>query len=675
MTETAPKSRHWSKRLDSNGVCWLLFDKHEASTNVFSRETVEELRAELGALAADVPRGVVIGSAKSSGFIAGADVTEFQDLTSPEQVVAGARAGQAMCQQVEDLPCPTVAAINGFALGGGLELALACDYRVASESYERSIGLPEVQLGFNPGWGGTVRLVQLLGAPQALDLMLTGRSVSAVEASKIGLVDKVTAADSLDDAAVAILQERPRAQRPSLYIRLLNLALVRPWLARSIRTRVRKRANPEHYPAPFAMIDLWQRYGASGQEAYEAEARSIGELLISRTSKNLVRVYFLRERLKKLAPKQDRVQHVHVIGAGVMGGDIASWCALRGLDVTLQDREMRYVEPALARAKKLFAKRLRGPGQAAAAEERLKVDLDAAEIGSADIVIEAIIEDLAAKQSLFQGLESKISDTAILATNTSSITLEEIAAPFAEPQRFVGLHFFNPVSRLPLVEVIKGEQTSEDTLVRALSFAIQIGKLPLPCRSAPGFVVNRILAPYMLEALRAHEEGIALETIDTAAEEFGMPTGPIELADRVGLDIALHVTEILGSEAPAMLRRKIEAGDLGAKTGRGFYEFENSRPKKRSAFAPPDDELKDRLILALVNEAMACYEDGVVEELDLLDAGVIFGTGFAPFRGGPINYARERGIGNVIQRLEYLAERFGTQFTPRPGWRELAADE
>lgn len=267
MTETAPKSRHWSKRLDSNGVCWLLFDKHEASTNVFSRETVEELRAELGALAADVPRGVVIGSAKSSGFIAGADVTEFQDLTSPEQVVAGARAGQAMCQQVEDLPCPTVAAINGFALGGGLELALACDYRVASESYERSIGLPEVQLGFNPGWGGTVRLVQLLGAPQALDLMLTGRSVSAVEASKIGLVDKVTAADSLDDAAVAILQERPRAQRPSLYIRLLNLALVRPWLARSIRTRVRKRANPEHYPAPFAMIDLWQRYGASGQEA------------------------------------------------------------------------------------------------------------------------------------------------------------------------------------------------------------------------------------------------------------------------------------------------------------------------------------------------------------------------------------------------------------------------
>lgn len=419
------------------------------------------------------------------------------------------------------------------------------------------------------------------------------------------------------------------------------------------------------------MIDLWQRHGANGPSAYAAEAKSIGELLVSSTSKNLVRVYFLRERLRNLAPKEDGVERVHVVGAGVMGGDIASWCAMRGLTVTLQDREMKFVEPALERAKKLFKRRLRGPGDAAAAEKRLTVDLDAKQIGSADVVIEAIVEELDIKQSLFRELETDVSETAILATNTSSITLEEIARALVDPGRFVGLHFFNPVSRLPLVEVVSGAQTDEAVVRRAMSFVTQIGKLPLPCRSAPGFVVNRILAPYMLEALRAHEEGASLETIDKAAEDFGMPTGPVELADRVGLDIAAHVTELLGSSAPESLRAKVRAGELGAKTGKGFYEFKNNRPQKSSRYEPPTQDLQDRLILALVNEAMACYEDGIVDDLDLLDAGVIFGTGFAPFTGGPIHYARDRGIDNVIARLEVLAERFGTQFTPRAGWRNL----
>jgi 3-hydroxyacyl-CoA dehydrogenase/enoyl-CoA hydratase/3-hydroxybutyryl-CoA epimerase len=503
--------------------------------------------------------------------------------------------------------------------------------------------------------------------------MLTGRSVSAVEARTIGLVDKITAGDRLDDAAAEILRKRPPLRKPAWYLRLLNLSPIRPFVARSVRAQLRRKASPDQYPAPFAMIDLWQRHGASGAAAYSAEAKSIGELMTGATSKNLVRVFFLRERLKKLASKDEKLRRVHVVGAGVMGGDIASWCALRGLDVTLQDREQKFVEPALARARKLFAKRLRGPGDAAAAEARLRVDLQAECVGDADIVIEAIIEDVDAKRALFSELETKVSETALLATNTSSITLEAITERTAVPHRYVGLHFFNPVSRLPLVEVVRGEQTDDETLSKAMSFAVQIGKLPLPCRSAPGFVVNRILAPYMLEALRAHEEGIALEVIDKAAEAFGMPTGPIELADRVGLDIALHVTELLGSEAPAALRTRIEAGDLGAKTGKGFYEFENNRPKKKPVHDAPDEDLTDRLILALVNEAMACYEDGVVEDLDLLDAGVIFGTGFAPFRGGPIHYARQRGIETVVERLDDLAERFGTQFTPRPGWRKLAA--
>jgi len=651
----------------------LSFDKQDSSVNALSQDSVRELAAELSFLSADPPAGLVIGSAKASGFIAGADISEFQQLENAAQAAAMSARGQDLCQQVADLPCPTVAALNGFALGGGLELALACDYRVAVKSFERCLGLPEVQLGIHPGFGGTVRAVRLLGAPMALDLMLSGRSVSPVEAKTMGLVDRVVDADSLYEAAAAILKEQPRLHRPRSYLRLLNLALVRPWVARSIRSRVRRRADPKHYPAPYAMIDLWQRYGARGPGAYVAEANSIGELLVGSTAKNLVRVYFLRERLRNLAPKRDDVERVHVIGAGVMGGDIASWCVVRGLAVTLQDRAMEYVEPAIERAKKFFKRRLRAPGDAAAAEERLTVDLDATQIGETDVVIEAIVEQLEPKQSLFRKVESEVSEHAILATNTSSIRIEEIAAAMVDPGRLVGLHFFNPVSHLPLVEVIRGAETNEAVLHRAMSFVTQIGKLPLPCRSEPGFVVNRILAPYMLEALRAHEEGFSLETIDKAAQNFGMPTGPVELADRVGLDITLQVTEILGTSAPELLRAKVKAGELGAKTGRGFYKFKNNRPQKASRYDRPSQDLQDRLILALVNEAMACFEDGVVDDLDLLDAGVIFGTGFAPFTGGPIHYVLERGIEDVIVRLESLAERFGARFKPRPGWRKLAA--
>ena len=383
MAATAPESRHWRKRIDADGICWLLFDKQDSSTNVFSRDALEELRSELNRLADAVPAGVVIGSAKASGFVAGADITEFQDLTSSEQVVAASSAGQAMCQQVADLPCPTVAAIDGFALGGGLELALACDYRVATESYERSIGLPEVQLGFNPGWGGTIRSVQLLGAPLALDLMLSGRSVSSVEALKMGLFDRVVAAEALDEAAAAILKSRPALRRPPLYLRLLNLAPLRPWLARSIRARVRRRANPAHYPAPFAIIDLWQQFGASGSRAYEAEARSIGELLVSRTSKNLVRVYFLRERLKDISHRSRIAFRSRACNR--------RWCdGWRYRELVCAARPRRHASGsrnALCRTgagaspiKLSFGKLLRGPGQAAAAEKSgCKVDLDANE--------------------------------------------------------------------------------------------------------------------------------------------------------------------------------------------------------------------------------------------------------------------------------------------------------
>lgn len=678
MDPSTQELRHWKASTDGDGIRWLTLDKAGSSTNTLDQEVLVELDALLEAAASAPPRGLVIQSGKSTGFIAGADIREFERLENAAQGAAAAARGQAVLRKLAELPCPTVAAIAGYALGGGLELALACDYRVAAESYARSLGLPEVQLGIHPGFGGTVRSVQLLGAPLALDLMLSGRMLSPVEARKAGLIDELAPQSALSDAARELLSTRPRAQRPAWYLRLLGARPVRPFLARKIRARVRRRANPEHYPAPFAILDLWLEHGARGTGAYAAEAESIGALLVTPTCKNLVRVYFLRERLRGLAPKQSGIRRVHVVGAGVMGGDIAAWCALRGLTVTVEDRAMEYVEPALKRAAKLFRKRLRGPGEAEAATARLEVDLEGEETAGAEVVVEAIVERLDAKRALFEKLETRADEAAVLATNTSSIRLEDIAAGMRHPERLVGLHFFNPVAKLPLVEVIRTDRTDPAVLDKALSFVTQIGKLPLPCRSAPGFVVNRILAPYMLEALRAHEEGHQLETIDRAALDFGMPTGPIELADRVGLDIALHVMGILrdtlGTQPPAALEAKVEAGDLGAKTGRGFYEFKNNRPVKRSDFAPPDKELRDRLILSMVNESMACFEDGVIDDLDLLDAGVVFGTGFAPFRGGPIRYARETGVDAVVARLEALTERHGGRFSPRPGWQRLGAE-
>jgi 3-hydroxyacyl-CoA dehydrogenase/enoyl-CoA hydratase/3-hydroxybutyryl-CoA epimerase len=663
--------------MDQQGICWLTLDRADAKANTLSSAVLEELAAELDAIERSGARGVVFKSGKTTGFILGADVKEFGRLRDASEGAAIAGRGQSLMNRIAGLEVPTVAAIDGYALGGGLELALACDYRIAVGSYERTLGLPEVQLGIHPGFGGTVRSVQLLGAPRALDMMLTGRALSPREALAFGLVDRVVERVGLEAAAAGLIVDRPPRRGAPWHLRLLSAAAARPALAVFLRKQVERRVRREHYPAPFAILDLWRRFGGRGDEALRAEVLSIGELLVTPTCRNLVRVFELRERLRNLAPRDNRIERVHVVGAGTMGGDIAAWCALRGLSVTLQDRAQQYVEPALARARELFHRRLRAPGEADAAMARVVVDLEAKQVDSADLVIEAIVENADAKSELFRSLEPKLRADALIATNTSSIELEKLAGSLQRPERFVGLHFFNPVASLPLVEVIQGRDTAADAVERALSFVTRIGKLPLPCRSAPGFLVNRLLTPYMLEALSAHVDGAALETIDAAAKRFGMPVGPIELADRVGLDVALHVAELLGdllgTNVPDLLRQKVAAGHLGAKTGRGFYAYgkDGKAIKNRSA-ATPDSKLADRLILPLLNEAVACLDAGIVADEDLLDAGVIFGTGFAPFRGGPIRYARERGVAEVVATLEALAGQFGTRFTPHKGWRALA---
>ncbi len=681
MTDHQKEQTHWHQETDENGTVWLCLDKFESSANVLSESVLREFETLLTAFESKPPDGIVIYSGKDSGFVMGADINEFTRIESAEDAFHLIRLGQQLFNRLEALPCPTVATINGFCLGGGFELALACKYRLALENDKPIIGLPEVQLGLHPGFGGTVRSVNMAGVRNAMQLMLTGKPIRIDKAQRFGFIDKITPADSWREAAQSLLKSgRPKATAPFLD-RLLNLGFVRPFIVRALTKQVSSRARKDHYPAPYAMIDLWSQHGASGSGVYEAEARSFADLMIGSTSRNLVRVFFLQNRLKSQGNKpKERIRNVHVVGAGVMGGDIAAWCALRGLNVTLQDRGEEYITPALQRAAKLFDKRVRKPEERSAVDERLRSDVAGDGIAGADLIIEAIYENLEAKQALYEKVQATMKPNAILATNTSSIRLEELRTALRDPDRFIGIHFFNPVAQLPLVEIVRCQDTQQEVLDAGFGFVKAIGKFPLECASSPGFVVNRILGPYMAEAMYLAEAGVPLTTIDRAAEQFGMPMGPIELIDSVGLDVAMHVSEVLGAafdrEVPGTLAEMVENKRFGRKSGQGFYRWENGKAVKPAAdIAEIPADLQDRLILPMVNEAVACLSERVVTEADLLDAGVIFGTGFAPFRGGPLQYARERGIENVTGTLDRFTEELGERFRPHPGWAAFAAEE
>jgi 3-hydroxyacyl-CoA dehydrogenase/enoyl-CoA hydratase/3-hydroxybutyryl-CoA epimerase len=670
----------WQLTRAADGIATLTLDRPGASANSLGRAVMQELGELLKGLQAQPPRGLIVRSGKNSGFIAGADIREFTELRSKADALQLIRAGQKVCDQLAALPCPTVAAIQGFALGGGLEIALACRYRVGVDDGRLSLGLPEVQLGIHPGFGGTVRSVQQLGMRAAMELMLTGKPLRADRALAIGLVDRLVAASELDGAARRLIAETPAVQRAPLADRLLNLPGIRALMRRSLEARVARQARRDHYPAPYAIIDLWVKHGAHGRAAYDAEAESIAWLFTTTTARSLVRVFLLQDRLKSLGGKPATpIRRVHVIGAGVMGGDIAAWCALRGLEVTLQDREQRFIDPALQRAATLFDKRLKDPGERAQARDRLRADVGGSAVASADVVIEAIFEDLDAKRALYAQAEPRMPDAAVLATNTSSLTLEVLAEKLQDPGRLVGLHFFNPVAQMPLVEVVHAANTHAAPLAAAMAFARRIDKLPLPCRSGPGFLVNRVLFPYLHEALYAAGEGVPLELIDQVAVDFGMPMGPIELSDVVGLDVFMHVGDIitreLGREMPpfaARIRELVAAKHLGRKNGQGFYLWQDGKPQRAPVTAAVPADLADRLILPMLNESAACLREQVVADAELLDAGIVFGIGFAPFRGGPMQYARDRGIAAVVARLGELEARHGSRFRPDAGWSSLA---
>lgn len=640
--------KHWYLESDADHILWVYFDKQNASVNTIDREVMEEFNHIVDAIAHNTAhKGVIITSGKKTGFIAGADISQFTKFKNIEEANSVLIDGQHILNKLEALKMPTVAMIDGFCLGGGLELALACRFRVAEDSAKTRLGLPEIKLGIHPGWGGTVRMLRLVGALQGLNLVLGAHTVSARAAAKLGFVDIAVPKRQLVRAAKYYALGNVEPHKPTYLQALTNNKIARQVIGQMLRKKLIKKVNPLHYPAPFDVLTNWENVGVNDDRAYELEAKSCGRLFFSDTCRNLVRVFFLQEMLKGLAKDVAyQPKHVHVIGAGTMGGDIASWCALRGFTVTLQDMEPRFIAPAIKRAYNLYKDKLKEKHLIQDAMNRLIPDVHGYGIRKADVIIEAVVEDLAIKQSIFKKIEQQAKPDAILATNTSSIPLDEINTVLASPERLVGIHFFNPVSKMQLVEIVKGDVTTKSIVDKATSFVRQLDRLPLPVKSSPGFLANRILMPYLLESMDLLNEGIPKTVIDKAMTEFGMPMGPITLADTVGLDVCMSVAKYLGNyykvPIPAKLTELVEQRKLGRKTGEGFYKYDKSGKKISEPHQPynkPLEEISNRLVGRMLNEAQACLNEGVVANADLLDAGMIFGTGFAPFRGGLMHYA------------------------------------
>ncbi|UJW87527.1 3-hydroxyacyl-CoA dehydrogenase NAD-binding domain-containing protein [Devosia sp. SL43] len=645
-----PETKHWSFHRDVENLGWLTINTPGAPVNTLSREAIMELETlvtrfeELGQ--SDELAGVILLSGKDSGFIAGADVSEFDAMSDFSVLPEALKRTHAIFARIEALNIPVVAGIHGFCLGGGLELALACHYRVAVNDDKTRIGFPEVGLGIFPGFGGTGRSIRQAGPVDAMQIMLTGRMLKAGAARGLNLVDKlVRHRDMLRwEARKAVMQKR-KAGEAGWTKKVMAVGLLREYVANKMRDEAKKKARKEHYPAPFALIDLFEKHGNDWQAMIRGEIDAFVPLMGSDTATNLRRVFFASEALKKQGAKGVKFARVHVIGAGVMGGDIAAWCALRGMSVTLQDIDMERIKPALDRGKKLFKKRLKKKHEVDAAVLRLEADPKGKGVSRADVIIEAVVEKLEVKQSIFSGLEGKLKPGAIMATNTSSIELERIAEALKDPARLIGLHFFNPVAQLPLVEVIRSTFNTDAEIGKGAAFALAIGKSPVVVKSAPGFLVNRVLMPYMLGAVQRVEAGESKELLDAAAVAFGMPMGPIELMDTVGLDVGKSVATELGHAVPieSKFATLVSEGKLGRKTGEGFYKWVDGKAQKGETPAHADlAALGRELVKPLVDMTEVVVAEGVVANADLADIGVIMGTGFAPFLGGPMR-ARKDG--------------------------------
>ena len=657
--------KDWRFSVDREGIGWAIFDREGESANALGRRPLEELGAIVqhveGLAGSGQISGLVIMSGKEKSFIVGADIREFDQLDSETKVIEAIRPVNMMLDRIERLPVPVVCAIHGACVGGGLELALACHYRIATRDDATRVGFPEVKLGLFPGFNGTARSIRQAGALSAMQNMLTGSMLRAPVARALGYIDELVPSRlNLRWAArKAVLQKRK--SKPAGWLKaMLAQWPARGLLANKMRTETRKKVREDHYPSPFRLIDLFETHGGNLEALKQAETRAFAPLMISDTSRNLRRAFRLLELLKAQAPKglDWKPLRVHVIGAGTMGADIAGWCVASGMEVSLQDISAEQIKRGIDAQGKLFARKFKTKAQRDAAKARLIADPQGKNIGRVDVVIEAIVEKLEVKQELFKSIEGKLKPGAVLATNTSSIMIEEIARALADPGRLIGIHFFNPVAKMPLVEVVRGAGTRDSEIEKGAKFVTAIDKFPLVVKSVPGFLVNRVLAPYLMGAMQRLQAGEEKERIDEAARAFGMPMGPIELADTVGLDICAHVGKILGLASDnSELDRMVAQGKLGKKTGEGFYVWKDGKPQKavKTYDKAGLERLGRELIEPLIAECERCLDEGVVANADLVDAGVIFGTGFAPFRGGPLHY-RASTQGGVVGEPRAAAE-------------------
>lgn len=667
-------SGNWASGRDADGILWLVLDKADSSTNTISEDVIRELEEHVAAAEADLPKALVIRSGKISGFAVGADINAFSAMSDggAEDLL---KQGHDVLDRIEALKCPTICVVHGSALGAGFELALACDLRIGIDG--ASFGFPEVQLGLHPGLGGTFRLPELIDPTEAMAMMLTGKTAYTKKAKSLDILNAVVEERHVAAAVRAAANGEMQKQEPGLKARALSLDKARSLVAQRMRSETEKKAPAEHYPAPHVLIDIWEEHGDDRADMQKAEIRSFAGLLKSETSKNLRRVFFLQQELKDAGRGNDDIAHVHVIGAGAMGAEIAAMAAIKGKTVTLGDVQTDPLGRAVSQAVQICKDKHLSGTETRDALDRLMPDPKGYGIMRADLIIEAAPEEMDLKEKIYGGLKGKMKSDAILASNTSSLSVDALEDYAPDKRRFAGLHFFNPVSKIDLVEVIRAKGTDEKTINRLAAFCGAIGKLPAKVSDYPGFVVNRALTPYLMEAMILMDEGMSKEVIDTAALRFGMPMGPVTLADQVGLDIGLHVAESLQrnldrpiGKISDTLRKKVDEGNLGKKSGKGFYDWSDGTPHP-DARVDDQHEITDRLILPMLNACVEIRRRGIAENEDQIDAALIFGTGFAPFRGGPLHYARSRGVKEILERLRKLESDHGARFAPDEGWHSL----
>ncbi|HTJ78416.1 MAG TPA: 3-hydroxyacyl-CoA dehydrogenase NAD-binding domain-containing protein [Rariglobus sp.] len=686
-----------SRQIDSAGICTLTFDRPASSANVFDRATLAELDAHVADLEKEPQlKGVILASAKPKIFIAGADLKEFVRAPDADALGEIVDLGHLIFTRLAALPVPSVAAIHGVCLGGGCELALACDWRVASTGKVTKIGLPETQLGILPAWGGCVRLPALIGLPAALGIILPGRQVVGAQALKLGLVDELAHPEYLHDAARRQLTRGKRVVHPRLFSGSRPFkALVSAQARRGVLAKTHG-----HYPAPLKAIEVCAAaLGRPLEEGFVLEKVAFLSLLETVECRNLIGIFFLQERAKKLSVPAPavaaQVRRVAVVGAGVMGAGIAQWVSARGIPVVLKDVAPDALARGLHTAGSIYReavkRRVFTMTEATAGLDRITPVCADVPLANVDLVIEAAVEKLEAKQAIFRDLETRARADTVLATNTSALSIDAIAGGLANPERVVGIHFFNPVHRMQLVEIVRGSRTSPDALATAVQFVKALGKLPVIVKDSPGFLVNRILLPYMTEAVRMFRAGGGVAEIDRVMLDFGMPMGPLRLADEVGLDVAQHVAADLAHRlahpmpVDDTLTAMIAQGWFGKKSGCGFYlhsgKAPGARPNPKAAIArgavvmrPLEAaRMRDRLVLIMVNEAARCLAEGVIEAPEDMDFAMILGTGWAPFRGGPLRYADSLGPAEVVRRLEVLSREVAPHFEPCERLREMVA--